>query len=71
MKDLTEACKEAVEKGFAEQVSENVIVFTGEVDMDKLRAVNLSYSREFNKRFEARQIKEREAARKNWGFLVN
>ena len=70
MVDLTEACEEAVEKGFANMISENVIVFTGKIDQNKLRKVQTSLSNALHQRVKIREEKEREAARKNQGFLI-
>ena len=65
MRDLTKACEEAVKNGHAVRVGDgSTIMFTGEVDQEKMRKFSQRMNARLKILFEERQKKEIEAWKK-------
>lgn len=70
MDNIFEACEALVKSGLAERVSGKAILFTGDIDRNKLEEVEHSYGEAFRRRWLEDDAKEREAEKKFHDFVI-
>lgn len=69
MKNLNDACKDAIKKGKAQEVTGGVI-FVGKTTKSKVEGIERSYSKAFYQRWQKRVEKEQEAEKKLHDFVI-